>query len=205
MKKGIPEGTEERILAAARKVFLKKGYAAARTRDIAEESGINLALLNYYFKSKEKLFAIVMQEKMLHFMGGVFLIVNDPSTSFNEKVKLIASQYVDNLLAMPELPLFVLSEIRNHPDKMVKMLKKENVFMESVLMKQYAVLLKQKKVKKLHPVQLLANIVGLSVFPFVAAPVLTRLGNLKEEEYRELMIERKQLIPEWIASMIYIK
>lgn len=30
------------------------GYAATRTRDIAEEAGINLALLNYYFRNKEK-------------------------------------------------------------------------------------------------------------------------------------------------------
>jgi AcrR family transcriptional regulator len=48
--------TEERIKQAAVKVFQAKGYGAARTRDIAEEAGINLALLNYYFRSKERLF-----------------------------------------------------------------------------------------------------------------------------------------------------
>lgn len=47
--------TEEKILKAATKVFTEKGYAGTRTRDIAEEAGINLALLNYYFRSKEKL------------------------------------------------------------------------------------------------------------------------------------------------------
>ena len=40
--------TEQKIKEAAQKVFMKKGYAATRTRDIAEEAGINLALLNYY-------------------------------------------------------------------------------------------------------------------------------------------------------------
>ena len=38
--------TEERIKEAARKLFTQKGFAATRTRDIAEEAGINLALLN---------------------------------------------------------------------------------------------------------------------------------------------------------------
>jgi len=47
--------TEEKIKQAARKVFTQKGYAATRTRDIAEEAGINLALLNYYFRSKEEI------------------------------------------------------------------------------------------------------------------------------------------------------
>ena len=48
--------TEQKIKNAARKVFTEKGYAATRTRDIAEAAGINLALLNYYFRSKQKLF-----------------------------------------------------------------------------------------------------------------------------------------------------
>jgi len=61
-KKGGPDSlsTEEKIKAAARKVFLRKGFSATRTRDIAEEAGINLALLNYYFRSKQKLFEEVM-------------------------------------------------------------------------------------------------------------------------------------------------
>ncbi len=58
------ENAEEKILTAARKIFLKKGFAATRTRDIATEAGINLALLNYYFRSKKKLFELVMQEKV---------------------------------------------------------------------------------------------------------------------------------------------
>ena len=47
--------TEQKIAAAARKIFTQKGYAATKTRDIAEEAGINLALVNYYFGSKENL------------------------------------------------------------------------------------------------------------------------------------------------------
>ena len=61
--------TEEKIKAAARKVFTQKGYSATRTRDIAEEAGLNLALLNYYFRSKEKLFELIMAEKMQQFFG----------------------------------------------------------------------------------------------------------------------------------------
>ena len=56
--------TEDKILKAANKVFTQKGFAATRTRDIAAEAGINLALLNYYFRSKKKLFDIVMLENL---------------------------------------------------------------------------------------------------------------------------------------------
>ena len=61
--------TEEKIKAAAKKLFTQKGFAATRTRDIAEEAGINLALLNYYFRSKEKLFELVMKENVQLFLG----------------------------------------------------------------------------------------------------------------------------------------
>ena len=63
-KKTESLSTEEKIKAAASKLFTQKGFAAVKTRDIVQEAGINLALLNYYFRSKEQLFEIIMKENM---------------------------------------------------------------------------------------------------------------------------------------------
>ena len=100
--------TEEKIKEAARKVFTQKGYAATRTRDIAEEAGINLALLNYYFRSKEKLFEIVILEKMQILLGKLGPALMDERTSLEQKVEQIAEHYIDALIANPDIPLFVL-------------------------------------------------------------------------------------------------
>jgi AcrR family transcriptional regulator len=81
--------TEEKIKEAAGIVFTKKGYGNARTRDIAEEAGINLALLNYYFRSKEKLFNIVMAERIDKLFGVLVPILNDESTTLEEKLEKI--------------------------------------------------------------------------------------------------------------------
>ena len=54
--------TEEKILEAARKVFVHKGMYGARMQDIADEAGINKALLHYYFKNKQKLFEEIFME-----------------------------------------------------------------------------------------------------------------------------------------------
>src|SRR6187402_1350284 len=86
--------TEEKIKVAARKVFLKKGFSAARTRDIAEEAGINLALLNYYFRSKKKLFDEVMQEKIRTLIETIIPILNNPTSSLEEKIKLLVTNYL---------------------------------------------------------------------------------------------------------------
>src|SRR6187455_3388798 len=104
--------TEEKIKSAARLVFTRKGYAATRTRDIAEEAGINLALLNYYFRSKEKLFEIVMVEKMSKFFGVVAQVLEDKSMTVEEKTGTVVDNYIGLLSENPDLPIFILSEIR---------------------------------------------------------------------------------------------
>lgn len=53
--------TEEKIIVAARKIFTQKGFSATRTREIAEEAGVNSALVNYYFRSKKNLFHIIIE------------------------------------------------------------------------------------------------------------------------------------------------
>src|SRR4249920_1132140 len=100
----ISLSTEEKIKAAASKVFTKKGYAATRTRDIAEEAGLNLALLNYYFRSKEKLFELVMMEKMESFFGTIIPILNDTSLSLEQKIVAVSEKYTVVLLENPDLP-----------------------------------------------------------------------------------------------------
>lgn len=79
-------GSEQKIIAAAFQVFQSKGYAATRTRDIAEAAGINLALLNYYFRSKEKLFEIILLQSMADFMGIMTTVINDEQTTLEKKV-----------------------------------------------------------------------------------------------------------------------
>src|ERR1700733_234885 len=112
--------TEEKIKEAAKRVFTQKGYSATRTRDIAEESGINLALINYYFRSKEKLFDIIILEQMQLFIHSVMGIVNDPATTLQEKLENLISHYIDMLIHNPYIPLFILSEINADPEKLIE-------------------------------------------------------------------------------------
>src|ERR1700740_358677 len=102
--KNIPvddPSTEEKIKNAARVIFHKKGYAATRTRDIAEEAGINLALLNYYFRSKEKLFDIIMAESLHDFRKHITTALNDEKTSLENKIETFVSNYIDLLINQP--------------------------------------------------------------------------------------------------------
>ena len=55
---------EQAILEAAERLFLERGFALTSTTDIAREVGCNQSLLNYYFRSKERLFQMIFEDKV---------------------------------------------------------------------------------------------------------------------------------------------
>ena len=203
MKKTKDISTEERIKAAASKVFHQKGFAGTRTRDIAEEAGINHAMLNYYFRSKEKLFEMVMMETMAQFFKGVNLMLNDENTSLDEKIDLIVSNYVDLLLKEPELPTFILNEVRPNPQAFVEQNPIKEALTHSVLTRQYAEAVARGEITEPNLMQAILNVIGLVIFPFIAKPILTSIINIPEEQYKVLMLQRKTLIPQWIKAMLW--
>jgi len=204
-KKVLDTTTEDKIKTAARIVFHKKGYAATRTRDIAEEAGINLALLNYYFRSKEKLFNIIMTETLSGFVQTMTSILNDENTSLEKKVENIAARYIDLILIEPEIPGFIVSEIRNNPSSLLEKLPVKQLVHNSVFVKQHRKAVADGKITEPNPLQFLINVIGLIVFPFIAKPLLQAIGGLKDTQFNELMQERKKLIPIWIKTMMNVK
>jgi len=189
--------TEEKFKEAARIVFTRKGYAATKTRDIAEEAGLNLALLNYYFRSKEKLFEIIMIEKVQQLFAFISPALNNPETTLYEKIDWIAANYIDMLLKNPDLPLFVLSEIRNNPERFARIMQIDGYVMHSYFVKQLA---EQKK--GINPIQLFLNFLAMMVFPFIAKPVFKATGAVSEEAFVKMLEDRKTLIPQWMKAIL---
>ena len=197
--------SEERIKAAARKVFHQKGYAGTRTRDIAEEAGINHAMVNYYFRSKEKLFQIVMIETMTLFFKGVSTILNNENTSLEEKIEQVVANYIDLLLEEPELPTFMFNEVRTNPEPFVANTPILQALEHSVLARQYAEAVARGEVSEPNLIQMVLNVISLVIFPFIAQPILIALNKMDNEQYKTLMLERKKLIPQWVKAMLFVE
>jgi AcrR family transcriptional regulator len=192
--------TEEKIKAAARKVFMRKGFSATRTRDIAQEAGINLALLNYYFRSKEKLFDEVMKEKIQTLLQTLVPVLNNPATSLEEKIKLIVANYIKVLLANNDLPIFVLNELRKERVNFILNIPIQKMIFQSSFMLQ----LKERR-SDINPIHFLVSLLGMTIFPFVAKPILTQTGIVKEKNFKSLMKERERLIPIWMNALLKAK
>jgi AcrR family transcriptional regulator len=197
--------TESKIKAAARVVFHKKGFAATRTRDIAEEAGINLALLNYYFRSKEKLFELIMFETLFGFLHNMAIVFNDETTTLQKKVELIADKYIDLIIAEPEIPLFIMSELRSDATNFLEKLPVLNIIMQSAFIKQYQKAAAEKKITEHNPLHFVMNLMGLVIFPFIGSPMLKKVGRLSDRQFDKLMQERKKLVPVWMKAMLKAK
>ena len=195
------QSTEAKIKEAAKRVFFKKGYAATRTRDIAEESGYNLALINYYFRSKEKLFDIIMLEHLQLFAMSVTGIINDRQTSLHEKLQILIDHYIDMLSENPDLPMFILREINNDPGKLVEKIGLKERTQDLYIVKQWMAMSQAMNIN-INPLHIVMNIISMIVFPFIASPLMRNRTGLSVEEFTTLMQERKKLIPVWVKAII---
>ena len=103
-RKGAPRSrdidTEQRILDAARTVFLRRGTAGARMQEIAREAGVNQALLHYYFRSKERLSAAVFQQIASRIFPALVQTLAG-EVSLDEKIDGVIGVYLENLSRNP--------------------------------------------------------------------------------------------------------
>lgn len=200
--KQLQPGTEEQILIAARRVFTRKGFAAARMEDIAQEAGINRALLHYYFRSKDKLFDMVFKENVGEFFQG-FITALQGKEPLEEKIKRLISGELDTLLQNQDLPLFIVNEIAHNPEKLVGNMQHTPI---GDFRKEFEKLvnseIRKGNIKKVDPRQLLMNLLAMSVWPFIAKPLLMAIMQLDQKTFEKMMIQRKEIIADSILLSI---
>lgn len=199
---GSDSSAEEKILEAARTIFTQKGYAATKTRDIAEKAGINLALVNYYYRSKEMLFNKIMVEVMSVFMKSIFSIFNDKETSLEEKFELVASKYINRIKSNPDIPNFILNELRSRPEAFFQNVIGGRRMQDLYIYNQLVERMGEEKVNKINPIHIMMNLMSLTIFPFVGKPMVRMVTSVDNKEFNQMMEERKQLIPRWIMQML---
>ena len=119
MKKLKDRKTEERILESAKKVFYNKGIDGARMQEIANEANINKAMLHYYFRNKEALFDAVFAEASQIIFPQVNELLNIEMPLF-EKIRQFSDKYISLLSENPVIPVFVIKEMNNNPEKFIK-------------------------------------------------------------------------------------
>ncbi len=197
------ENNETKILIAAKNCFQKKGMAGARMQEIADEAGINKALLHYYYRSKQLLFEAVFNQafKIIGPKLGEVLNANLP---LFEKIQVFTQNYIGFVIAHPYLPSFIIHELNQNP-KFAKQLTQDERFPEiSIFKKQVEDAVSQGIIRPISAEQLFINIISITVFPFVGAPLLKGFTKLTDEAYNLLLEQRKTAVAEFIINAIKI-
>ena len=110
MKSTKDTTTEKKIKEAAKSVFYSKGFEGCSSREIAQSAGLNVALVNYYFRSKNKLFQEIFSEALDEFIESMVKVFNT-DLSLIEKLTIFIEKEFDFLAKHPELPNFIINEL----------------------------------------------------------------------------------------------
>ncbi|RLD89255.1 MAG: TetR/AcrR family transcriptional regulator [Bacteroidetes bacterium] len=198
------QNTEDRIVDAAKKVFINKGMDGARMQEIANEAGINKALLHYYFRTKNKLF-----EKVFSLVFGDVLHVIEQAvtkeTDFEQFLENFIRQYIRLLKNKPFIPQFVIHELNRKPERIVAQIQSKNVIKEQM----FSIIeraVEKKEIRPIQPVHLVTNILALCIFPFVAKPMVKGLAlDDDEKKYKQYINERPDEVVAFVKQAVLLR
>jgi len=194
------QGTEERILETARAVFLSRGFHATSMGDIAEAMGISRSALNYYFRSKERLFEAVFLDQLEQFIPHLTGIIYS-DLPLEKKIEGFVHGYLDMLKGNPHLPHFMMMELNRDPEKILDRIRMGGLFNPAAQAKL------EEQLRDLNPElplsQLMLNLMSLCIFPFVARPMVSEfLGDDSAEAFERYIDQRKGIIVETLARSL---
>ena len=202
MAEPLDLSTEQKILEAAKKVFIQKGLDGARLEEIATEAGINKALLHYYFRSKENLFETIF-DQMIEKIVPNFTVIIESNKPIEEKIELFVHRYIDFVGENPQIPIFLITEVNRNPQRMKDILTRTKNFAK---MQEFAFQMITEmqvgRIKSFNPLHLILHIISLCVFPFIAKPVIQAILQIKDDDFTIILLQRKEEVSRFLHEAL---
>jgi len=198
------DSTEDKILEAAKNVFVAKGMEGARMQEIADEAGINKALLHYYFRSKERLFEAIFGE-IIKFAFPKITRIAQSDVPFVTKIEQVVDAYIDLLIKHPFIPGFVMKELNRDPSGLFKIVVKFGLNPQAIFDHIQAAM-DSGEIIQMQPRHLAANIISMCIFPFAARPLVSFVLFKDDQVALDAFYsERAVVIKQFVINAIVIK
>jgi AcrR family transcriptional regulator len=198
--------TEQAIVEAACKIFQEKGFKEATMRDIAAVANINMAMVHYYFRSKENLFFLVLNESFSLLLEKVIAILTNDQLDIFEKIRAIVREYITFFAEKPYLPQFLMGEVIRNPERIGKQMLKNMNFLS--VFRTFSDQLEREHekgtIQHISALSLLLNIISLCVFPAIVKPVACNVSNFDSTVFDHLIEDRKTDVADFIIRAIKI-
>ncbi|TLY86481.1 MAG: TetR/AcrR family transcriptional regulator [Gammaproteobacteria bacterium] len=181
-KGGSAGNVRERLLAAARELFLRYGYRAVSSRQIGAAAGVNFALIRYYFGGKPGLYREILQSMLPPDVGGM---LGAPQEGGREmRLPDILSHMTRVWAGNPWIAGFVLREVLTPGGPMRAMFLREFPERLAPLAERAlrAEMARGAIRSDLDPRLLVLSVVSLAIFPFLAFPLTSRVFGVRNDE-----------------------
>lgn len=170
--------TERKILEAAEREFLSKGYVAARTTAIAEAAGVTHAMLHYYYRTKENLFSKVISGKIRSLADAFIVKFEDGESSLEECLRQGIESHFDFVWENPELPRFMVCEVFQNPDLMDRLKERFQETSGRIISRLQMKIDSEAeggRCRKVEAREIMIDIISLNVFPALTAHMFDRV------------------------------
>lgn len=174
-RKNENPATARRILAAAEQHFAAQGLAGARTEQIATAAHANKAMLYYYFGDKSRLHRAVMENLLRQLRNAAFAPLA-AKTSSRERLIGWVNGYFDFFASHPNYPRLVQREVMDTAPKFEWIVREyfrpfhkrlRSLIQDGVASGEF---------RKVDAEQTVFTMLGMTVFYFAAAPVMSQVS-----------------------------
>lgn len=192
--------TQQHIRKAAAALFLEKGFDGTSIRDIAEKADTNVALLNYYFRSKQRLYDMIVKDYFDQAFAPALKIFDEEGLNMNQTMERIVDEYTEFFLKHTDLPVFILNEMNRKPKSSL------HIPIEELSKTRFVAQLPEGMKEEIggvpYYVHMLINALSMLVFPVFLKPIFAESRQLDRKQFLDLVNARKQMLPIWLNTMI---
>ncbi len=183
------------ILKTAEHLFATKGFDGTSVRDIADEAGVNIAMISYYFRSKEKLMETLFEQRMGNVEMRVESLMKDETLSPIDKVGMLIDDHIERVMHRQKFyKILYCEQVLNKNPLIIKVMndfKKRHIAIITELIKDG-----QKKgifKKKIDVVFMLNTMVGTVAQMLVSLDYYRDVNNIQDmsDDEFEKLLKRK--------------
>ena len=168
----------KRILDAAVTVFIDKGFDGARVEAIARQAKVNKAMIYYYFSSKDQLYYQVLKTTFTRIMGRIMGALDQEGSS-SDRIHQMIREWHGFICEHRHLPKLILRELANGAPVMQQVLDevlgKDREKIVRRITDNLAEGYRTGTIRQVDPIHTMLSLMGMVVFPFIAAPLLEPL------------------------------
>jgi TetR/AcrR family transcriptional regulator len=187
------QATEDLIKEKAKVLFFQTGFLDATTQEIADEAKVNRALIHYYFRSREQLMDVILEEVVNRKRNRVHAVFTSDLT-FREKIAVYIDTIVDQGLTYPYLENFIISEAARSPKRIDLLCSSVKIKTVDLIRDDLAVEIKKGRLGPMAPEHFMVNLSAMCNYPLLAKSILKSIYGMTDQAYRKFLQDRKKII-----------